>query len=438
MQPNNRVKIINDNIHGMIRLCDTAIKIIDTPYFQRLRKLKQLGLCYLVFPGAEHTRFAHSIGTYYLAKKQMLTLKAKHPDIVSDHDVLIVSIAGLCHDLGHCTLSHTFENWINQDPTFHFHHEFMSCMIIEEIIKQDPILATRFSPEDISLIQNIIHLSDGYIIPKEKEYMFQIVCNNTTSIDVDKFDYILRDCYHTGKHYKIDINIFIESCKIINGQLCYDDKIIHDVYNLFLCRYNLFREVYYHKVLIGMQCMVLQIFDIVNEALHIRDDIKHMLDTHDWQLYLKYTDEMVTSIPFLNQYLQNPTLEPAVSIYNRILVRDIYKCVVNTTALQIRYMVGVNNPTPEHVYKYIFSRTSLSKSDVIVVFQKLNFAMQDKNPVENVLFYNKYNDTCGKTYPREYVSQMLPNIYEEIICRIYLTDNKNKTHLDDLLKLFVV
>ncbi|CAI8021447.1 Deoxynucleoside triphosphate triphosphohydrolase SAMHD1 [Geodia barretti] len=103
-------KVFNDPVHGHIELHPLMVKFIDTPQFQRLRYIKQLGGAYYVFPGASHNRFEHSIGVGYLAGQMVESLKSKQPELgIDDKDVLCVKLAGLCHDLGHGPFSHLFE-----------------------------------------------------------------------------------------------------------------------------------------------------------------------------------------------------------------------------------------------------------------------------------------------------------------------------------------
>jgi len=102
--------IYYDVIHGYIKIDNLAKSIIDTPIFQRLRHIHQTGILYLVFPASTHSRFEHSIGTYYLANKMINNIKSNSDIYISDEIIMIVSIAGLCHDLGHLMYSHLFDN----------------------------------------------------------------------------------------------------------------------------------------------------------------------------------------------------------------------------------------------------------------------------------------------------------------------------------------
>ena len=104
-------KLIYDSIHGYMEMSELCLSVIDNPIFKRLKKIKQTGTCYEVWPGASHNRFEHSLGVSYLAEKILLSIRGKQPELkISDRIIELVKIAGLCHDLGHGPYSHTFDN----------------------------------------------------------------------------------------------------------------------------------------------------------------------------------------------------------------------------------------------------------------------------------------------------------------------------------------
>ncbi|RUS69514.1 hypothetical protein EGW08_022723, partial [Elysia chlorotica] len=167
---------INDCIHGHILLSRDLIRIVNTPEVQRLRDLKQLGLGSHVYPGATHTRFAHSIGVCHLAGTFVRQLKARQPELpIDDDDIFCVQVAGLCHDLG----------------TISFKNESVMCL--------------------------------------NPDLLLQIVSNERTGLDVDKFDYFARDCHALGLSNMFDHNRFMLMARALpceDGKvhICHKDK----------------------------------------------------------------------------------------------------------------------------------------------------------------------------------------------------------------------
>ena len=182
---------IYDPIHGDIIIDPLAKRIIDTEEFQRLRYIKQLGCCYHVFPGACHNRFEHSLGVYHLAKEYIKILNTDNQ--FTEKDELCISVGALIHDLGHGPYSHLFDDLVSEDKN----HEYRSIKLFE--LMNDKY-SLEFSEEDIKYIHDIIYPKN---ITSEKKYLYQIV-SNVNGVDVDRFDYLIRDIKMIGLNYGIE------------------------------------------------------------------------------------------------------------------------------------------------------------------------------------------------------------------------------------------
>ncbi|MEQ2266410.1 SAM domain and HD, partial [Xenotaenia resolanae] len=240
-------KVFNDPIHGHLELHPLLIKIIDTPQFQRLRNIKQLGGTYYVFPGASHNRFEHSIGVGYLAGQLVQTLNEKQPELlISRRDILCVQIAGLCHDLGHGPFSHLFDGMFipKARPGINWKHEAASLKMFDYLVDDNslrPVMEQHglVLPEDLDFIKEQIagplDNSSGREEkwpykgrPKDKSFLYEIVANKRNGIDVDKWDYFARDCYHLGIQNNFDYRRFLKFARVceVDGQkhICTRDK----------------------------------------------------------------------------------------------------------------------------------------------------------------------------------------------------------------------
>ncbi|KAK3539172.1 hypothetical protein QTP86_027609 [Hemibagrus guttatus] len=257
------------------------VKIIDTPEFQRLRNIKQLGGGYFVFPGASHNRFEHSIGVAHLAGELVRSLQAQESKI-NDKDVLCVQIAGLCHDLGHGPFSHTFEIFMKEaKPDLEWKHEKASVEMFERLItrnQKDGETIEKIMEEygldnqDIVFIEELIYgpdpptersrqLNKKPADPswsykgrtKDKSYLYEIVANKSTGIDVDKMDYFSRDCLHLGMKSNFSHERYMNFARVCTTadnekKICMRDKEVLNMYELFHVRYLLHHNAYHHRV----------------------------------------------------------------------------------------------------------------------------------------------------------------------------------------------
>ncbi|BDZ71544.1 HD domain-containing protein [Methanobacterium petrolearium] len=212
------MKFIRDSVHGDLQLGEFEVSLADTPEIQRLRRIKQLGFTYLVYPGANHSRFEHSIGTMYLASRLSRNLQ------LDEHTQTLVRSCALLHDAGHGPFSHVSEGVINSS------HEELTSKLIKESQLGD-ILSEKFS------IKEIIKVISG------KGPLGQIISGE---LDVDRMDYLLRDSHYTGVAYGvIDVERLIFNMKLDDG-LILQSKGVQAAESMLLARYFMYPSVYQH------------------------------------------------------------------------------------------------------------------------------------------------------------------------------------------------
>ena len=213
-----KYKFIRDSVYGDINLNEFEVKVMDMPQFQRIRRIKQLGLINLIYPGANHSRFEHCVGTMNLASKLATKLN------LSKDEIELVRISGLLHDIGHGPFSHVSEGVLS------FPHEELTKYVIEKTSMHD-LLDEKFDTKEISdIIQGKGEL--GSIISGE--------------LDVDRMDYLLRDSHYTGVAYGvIDYERIISNLKLEDG-LVLDIKGVQAAEGALVSRYFMYPSVYQH------------------------------------------------------------------------------------------------------------------------------------------------------------------------------------------------
>ncbi|XP_059562063.1 deoxynucleoside triphosphate triphosphohydrolase SAMHD1 isoform X3 [Myotis daubentonii] len=447
------VKVINDPIHGHIELHPLLIRIIDTPQFQRLRYIKQLGGTYYVFPGASHNRFEHSLGVGYLAGCLVRELSEKQPELqISERDMLCVQIAGLCHDLGHGPFSHMFDGRFIPlaRQGVKWKHEQGSVDMFEHLINSNdlkPIMEYYglIPEEDITFIKEQITGPPKTPVkdvswpykgrPKEKSFLYEIVANKRSGIDVDKWDYFARDCHHLGIQNSFDYKRFLKFarvCEVDNSKhICTREQEIGNLYDMFHVRTSLHRRAYQHKVGNIIDTMITDAFLKADPYIEITgtEGKKYHISTaiDDMEAFTKLTDNIFLEI----LHSADPKLAAAREILEKIERRNLYKYVGQTQPAKRRITKEDSEKFREELAKakpdVITLEVELQAEDFIVDVINMDYGMEDKNPIDNVHFYCKADLNQAFKISQKQASQLLPKQFKEQLIRVYCkkTDKKS-------------
>jgi hypothetical protein len=234
----NKKKIINDPVHGFLTIQSELIfDIINHPYFQRLRRIRQLGLTEFVYPGAIHTRFHHALGAMHLMSVSLNTLRSKSHEI-SEAEYNAALIAILLHDIGHGPFSHALENTVLSNVP----HEEISVLIME-------FLNQEFGG---ALDLAIRIFNNQY----ERKFFHQLV---SSQLDMDRMDYLQRDSFFTGvSEGKIGADRIIKMLEIKNDQIVVEEKGIYSIENFLNTRRLMYWQVYLHKTTVSTEQMLTQ------------------------------------------------------------------------------------------------------------------------------------------------------------------------------------
>ena len=254
MIKSNKLKIFNDPIYGFIRIPNALIfDLIADPYFQRLRRISQMGLSYLVFPGAHHTRFHHALGSMHLMQQAIQILRFKEVEITKEEeDGLLCAI--LLHDIGHGPFSHAMEHSIVSDVN----HEQISLLFMER-------LNAKFNGK---LTVAIAIFKGSY----PKKFLNQLV---SSQLDMDRLDYLKRDSFYTGvAEGNINAERLITMLNVINGELVLEEKGIYSVEKFLMARRFMYWQVYLHKTSLVAEQLLIRILYRAKELLDSGESIE--------------------------------------------------------------------------------------------------------------------------------------------------------------------
>ena len=250
--PAPKRKIINDPIYGFITIDHPLLfDIINHPWYQRLRRIYQMALAQMVYPGAVHTRLHHSLGAYHLISLAINELKHKNVDINPEEEVA-AKAAILLHDIGHGPFSHALENVLVPGV----HHETIGLQIMQKLNDE---LSGKLSTA-ISIFTN----------QYPKQFLHQLISGQ---LDVDRMDYLTRDSFFTGvSEGVIGYDRILKMLAVHEGQLMVEEKGLYSVEKFLVARRQMYWQVYLHKTVLAAEKMIVKIIERAREIF--ADDLK--------------------------------------------------------------------------------------------------------------------------------------------------------------------
>ena len=286
-------KIINDPVYGFITINHPLIfLIIAHPAYQRLRRIQQMAMAQMVYPGAVHTRLHHSLGAYHLMSNAVLELRSKGVDITAEEEIA-VKAAILLHDIGHGPFSHALEHVLIEN----IHHEQLSLQIMQ-------MLNAEFEGQ-LTLAINIF--TNHY----HKPFLHQLISGQ---LDVDRMDYLSRDSFYSGvSEGVIGYDRILKMLVVHNGQLMVEEKGIYSVEKFLVARRQMYWQVYLHKTVLAAEKMMVKILERV----------RHIFSKQDEQL--KSFSELDFFLGDFNGNMDQKALEKFLSIDDHDVMHAI-KC----------------------------------------------------------------------------------------------------------------
>jgi HD superfamily phosphohydrolase len=280
----NTRKIFNDPIYGFISIpYEIIFHLIEHPYFQRLRRISQLGLSNLVYPGALHTRFHHALGAMHLMGDAIEIIRSKGHEITED-EAQGVTIAILLHDIGHGPFSHALENTIVKKV----HHEDLSLLIMKRLNES---FEGKLSLA-IEIFTNTYH----------KKFLHQLV---SSQLDMDRLDYLKRDSFYTGvSEGVIGSDRIIKMLEVVNDELVIEDKGIYSIEKFLIARRLMYWQVYLHKAVVSAEFMLV---NILRRAKELTEQGTQLFASPPLITFLKNTyglEDFLADKTILDQFTQ--------------------------------------------------------------------------------------------------------------------------------------
>jgi len=396
-------KIINDPLYGFITISDKLVfDVIEHPFFQRLRRIEQLGLASMVYPGALHTRFHHALGAMHLMGQAIETLRSKGFDI-SQQEAQGATLAILLHDIGHGPFSHALENHIVQGIS----HEEITLMFMQQMnLEFENKLETA-----IAIFSNTYH----------RKFLHQLVSGQ---LDMDRLDYLMRDSFYTGvSEGVISTDRILKMLTVVDDELAVELKGIYSIEKFIVARRLMYWQVYYHKTVLSVEYMQISILNraraLASKSIDLpaSSALKFFLGNHVCKEQFLSSPDILATFATLDDYdiysaikewssHSDPILS---SLCYSLLNRELFRAVITTIPFTEEKIIGIRNRITEKLelsgddYSYFTGQGEISNSaydpnnDRITIVDK-NGERWDISGLSEQLNIAMYNKTVSKFF----------------------------------------
>ena len=398
-------KIINDPIYGFITVKDPLIyELIDHPYFQRLRRISQLGLTYLVYPGAYHTRFHHAIGAMHLMGRAIYTLRQKGHEITPEEERGVL-IAILLHDVGHGPFSHALEHTLIPGVS----HEALSLKIMEELNQEfDGALTLAI---------------DIFTNNHPKAFLHQLI---SSQLDMDRLDYLRRDSFYSGvTEGSVNSERLLTMLNVKDDQLVVDSKGIYSVEKFLVARRLMYWQVYMHKTVLSAEFMLVNILKrakyLANQGVELTGTqaLKHFL-------HADYTwNDFEENPAILKKFLELDDFDVMSGIkdwanHNDLILSDLSGRIINRNLLKIRLQeTPFEEELAEKMAEGIRNQYGFSHGEeryMLIVDKVKNHAYNNKKGHINLLYKDGHTSDISTAADQMTINALSEPVERHFIC----------------------
>jgi HD superfamily phosphohydrolase len=394
--PSSVRKIINDPIYGFITIDDPLLfTIINHPWYQRLRRIYQMALAQMVYPGAVHTRLHHSLGAYHLICLAINDLKQKNIEITKDEETA-AKAAILLHDIGHGPFSHALENVLIPGV----HHETIGLKIMHKLNEElDGKLSTA-----IAIFTN----------QYPKQFLHQLISGQ---LDVDRMDYLTRDSFFTGvSEGVIGYDRILKMLTVHDGQLMIEEKGLYSVEKFLVARRQMYWQVYLHKTVLAAEKMIVKIIERAREIFNADLKLNATLD-YFFESYAEMNDEALENFCLLDDYdvmfavkkWSNHSDKILSTLCKSLLNRKLYKCRLQTNAFdekeieeRTKQLAATMHISLHEAGYFIFTgeamNTTYTLQDELINIISKNGAFRDISEVDDPLIHKTLSMPVKKFY----------------------------------------